>query len=198
MPKVYVKPAKKLRGGPKYYQTSLKNLIYRLRSLNQPGIIEALKDGVEENETVILDLVRIEQLYNSGVNGRGVSIASYAPYTRYTVQVKADKMQPTDRVTLCDTTNFYREMEIVFTEKGFYIESSASYTPDILEKYGREVLRLTNEHFNLIVVPLLRIHVFMYLYKMLYTDDPHQATIFANKLKSRLMKDSRNLNEYLR
>lgn len=198
MPKVYVKPAKKLRGGPKYYQTSLKNLIYRLRSLNQPGIIEALKEGVAENETVILDLVREDQLYGAGVNGRDIPIWSYSPYTQVTIRTKLEKQQPADRVTLCDTRAFYNSMQIAFTEKGFYIEASTSYTPDILEKYGHEVLRLTNEHFNLIVVPLLRIYVFDYLYKMLYTDDPHQATVFANKMKSRLKKDFRNLNEYLR
>lgn len=193
--KVYVKPS--VPNKPNHFQFTIKNLIWRLRSIKEPGLLEAIRKGVEENEEFILNIVRQEQLYDSGVNGYNVSIDSYEPYKPFTQYAKIKKQQPIDRVTLCDTGAFYDSMQIKFTAKGFYIEAKTNYVPDLMEKYGEAVLRITNENFTYVVVPLLRIYAFDYVYKMLYSENPMLADIMADRMKSRLTKDYKNLRQYI-
>lgn len=194
MAKTYVRPAASNK--PNHFQTTIKNLIWRLRSIKEPGVLESIRQAISENEQFILDLVREDQLYDYGINGRNVSIDAYAPYTMNTVRIKTDKRQPTDRVTLCDTGDFYKSMNIVFTAKGFYIEAHTSYVPDLMEKYGTEVLRLTDENFTHVLVPFLRAYAFDYVYKMIYDEDPQRAAAFAKRLKPRMRKDYESLSRY--
>ena len=75
-----------------YYNTSLRNLTYRLRAFKE-DLPKYLEEAVREKESVIVDAIRQKQLYNRGINGRGVKIKSYRPYTPYTVKIKQQKHQ---------------------------------------------------------------------------------------------------------
>lgn len=180
-----------------YFQTTLRNLRYRLRSLkDQSALTYAIMKAVQDNEEFILDIVRWDQLYARGINGKGVEIASYMPYTTWTKINKAEKLQPTDRVTLRDTGHFYNMMEVVVTTKGFYIQSEIAYTHELIDKYGKEIFRITNENFNKIVVPLIRIAAFDFIFKQLKMVDDERALELGLKLKRRLKADYRSLIEY--
>lgn len=199
MPKVYVKknPYYTKDHAPRYFQATMRNIVYRLRSLGSYGLDEALKKAIEENEGALLNIVRYEQLYEGGINGLGEEIWNYAPYTRMTIRAKQEKGQVADRVTLRDTGKFYKRMRLIITDKGFYISSPTLYTPDLLDKYGEEILRFTNENFNKVVVPLLRIYAFNAIYNAIAGDDPERANAFATRLKRRLLQDYQSIQQYI-
>lgn len=142
-----------------YFQATIRNIEYRLRALKDYKLKEFLKNALEDNEDLIIGLVREDQLYERGINGKDISIMDYAPYSLNTIFRKIALSQPHDRVTLKDRGVFYESMKLVLTDEGFYIVAPTYYTPDLLEKYGEAILRLTNENFNKHVIPVLRQYI---------------------------------------
>lgn len=138
----------------KRYNASLRNLEYRLRAFKD-DLPRVLEDAVRAKEEVIVSAIADDQLYRRGIDGRGVKIMSYAPYTKATIKIKNKKRQPTTRVTLRDTGAFHKSMFLVFDSEGFYVTSSDNKTQKLVSKYGETIFRLTNSNFNRI----LRVHV---------------------------------------
>lgn len=149
-----------------YYNGSLKNLIFRLRKFKEI-LPQELKEEILENKFVIIQMITKDQLYERGINGENVFIASYQPYAQKTIQVKLKKGQPTDRVTLKDTGEFYDSFDVVFDENGFYVTSSDDKAKYLVEKYGRTIFRLTNDNLTTLlreyVRPILTEKLKMYL-----------------------------------
>lgn len=100
-----------------------------------------IRKAVQENTDKIKEL-NVEQLYDFGINSLGISIDTYAPYTPYTVRLKNEKGQPTDRVTLRDTGDFHRSFEVVVGPTEFYITATDSKTDALVEKYGEKIFGL--------------------------------------------------------
>lgn len=139
---------------PNYFNTSLRNLTYRLRAFKEV-LSRELKNEILAHEDVIIGMIH-EQLYEQGITGKGVEIASYAPYTARTIQIKQKKGQPTDRVTLKDTGRFYGAMYIEFDSQGFYVTSYDKKTEALIEKYGPAIFRLTNENLGILIRDYIR------------------------------------------
>lgn len=100
-----------------------------------------VRRAVQENTDKIIEL-NVEQLYEYGTNSLGISIDTYAPYSPYTVRVKKEKGQPTDRVTLRDTGDFHKSFEVVIGPVGFYITATDYKTNMLIEKYGEKIFGL--------------------------------------------------------
>lgn len=101
---------------------------------------------IEQNEPFIVDCVANKQLFDRGVNALGVSIMDYRPYTPLTVQLKSEKNQPTDRVTLKDTGDFHKSIKVDADRTYFEIYATDWKTDDLKEKYGDEIFGLTPEN----------------------------------------------------
>lgn len=101
---------------------------------------------IQENEAAIIDMNAQEQLFESGENSLGVSIASYAPYSPITIEIKRLKGQPTNRVTLRDEGDFESSFYLVISDKQFEIKASDWKTEELVEKYGSSILGLTKEN----------------------------------------------------
>lgn len=101
---------------------------------------------IKENEAAIIDMNAQEQLFESGENSLGVSIASYAPYSPITIEIKKMKGQPTNRVTLRDEGDFESSFYLVISDKQFEIKASDWKTEELVEKYGSSILGLTKEN----------------------------------------------------
>ena len=138
----------------KKYNTSLRNLEYRLRAFKE-HLPSMLEDIILDKEDVIISAVADNQLYRHGINGKEVKIASYAPYAESTIKKKKKKGQPTSRVTLRDTGDFHRAMFMVFEPDGFYVTSEDYKTPFLVKKYGDEIFRLSDKNLTRI----LRSHI---------------------------------------
>lgn len=132
---------------PRYFNTSLRNLTYRLRKFKDL-LDEELKNVILENEDVIIQMVAENQLYEHGIEGRGIEIMSYQPYAPKTIRVKLRKGQPTDRVTLRDTGQFHESFHLEFDGDGFYIVSSDEKSKYLLKRYGDTILRITDENLK--------------------------------------------------
>lgn len=133
-----------------YYNASIRNLTYRLRAFKDK-LPDYLQEAVMEKEEVIVNTIARKQLYNRGINGRGVKIRSYAPYSPYTIKRKIEKHQPHTRVTLRDTGAFYAGMYVVYGSEGFYITSRDLKTEGLVDKYGASIFRLTDQNLTFIL-----------------------------------------------
>ena len=134
----------------KRYNATLRNLEYRLKAFKD-NLSIYLEDIVHDKEDVIVSAIADDQLYRSGINGRGEKIMNYMPYTAKTIQNKKRKGQPTTRVTLRNTGAFHKSMFVVFDSEGFYITASDKKTEKLIKKYGEEIFRLTDKNFTRIV-----------------------------------------------
>ena len=101
-----------------------------------------------KHEDVIIQMVVRDQLYDQVIEGRGISIMSYQPYTTRTMQIKQRKGQPYDRVTLRDTGEFYSSLHVEFDDDGFYVTSTDDKAKYLLARYGKTIFRLTNQNFT--------------------------------------------------
>lgn len=134
----------------KYYNASLRNLIYRLRKYKD--IIDTeLKEEIMRNEEVIVRMIAEEQLYELGIEGKGIEIKSYAPYAPRTIERKKRKGQPYDRVTLRDTGEFHASLKVVFDDNGFYVTSTDDKSKYLLDRYGKTIFRLTNQNLSILL-----------------------------------------------
>lgn len=134
----------------KYYNTSIRNLAYRLRRFKD-SLDELLAEIIKEKEDVIISAVVDDQLFRRGVNGKDIKIWSYAPYAERTIQIKQKKGQPTTRVTLRDTGDFHKSVRLVQDAGGFYLTSEDKKVEHLRKKYGDEIFRLTNKNLGRIL-----------------------------------------------
>lgn len=92
-------------------------------------------------KSTILDYIREKQLFEKGINGKGNRLLEYKPFT---IAIKRQKGQPTDRTTLNDTGSFFRGFDLIFTDQNAIgIFSRDEKTPDLLEKYGADIFTFT-------------------------------------------------------
>lgn len=136
------------------FNTTLRSLEYRLRAFKD-NLPQLLEEVVRDKEDVIIAAITNDQLYRRGVNGRDVKIMDYEPYAISTIRRKQKKGQPTTRVTLKDTGEFYESMFVVFDDEGFYITSNDDKAKYLVKKYGKAIFRLTDKNLTRI----LRSHI---------------------------------------
>lgn len=140
---------------PQYFNLRIRNLMYRLRKFKEI-LDEELKNEILRHEEVIIQMVAEEQLYEQGIEGRGIKIASYQPYSPRTIREKMRKGQPYDRVTLRDTGEFHASLKLEVDDEGFYVTSSDEKSKYLLERYGKTIFRLTNENLKILLRDYIR------------------------------------------
>lgn len=127
------------------------------------GLIKSLNDRVKEfnkglesglfisnilmdNEAYIVEMNATDQLFDQGVNNLGVDISDYMPYAPITIQIKHDKGQPYNRVTLHDEGDFAGSFFVQVDNDKFEIKAGDFKTLDLMNKYGKQILGLTSEN----------------------------------------------------
>lgn len=125
----------------------LQILIDKLKRFEEE-IFSAIEKALRENEAIIVEMNSEDQLYEKGINREGVSIASFAPYSPITIQIKREKGQPTNRVTLRDEGDFHYSFFIEFREDSFKIVADDWKTKQLIAGYGETILGLTDENFK--------------------------------------------------
>jgi len=118
-------------------------LIDKLEKFKSNGIDLLLVEAFESSKKKIIQLNTIEQLYKKGVDNQNKAIEP--PYTPLTVSIKKKKGQPSNRVTLKDTGDFYKATDVDFGAKKFTITNFDDKYEKLSEKYGDEILGLTLE-----------------------------------------------------
>lgn len=133
---------------------SIWDLEDRVQSLNE-GLTNGMfvREVIDEGQTTafIIDANAEEQLFEQGINRLGVDIMDYRPYTPLTIAIKEEKGQPTNRVTLRDEGDFESSFYLEVGESQFEIKAGDFKTEDLIKKYGRQILGLTDENISILI-----------------------------------------------
>lgn len=129
--------------------TDLRNRVANFNEALTSGRL--IQNIIWDNEAYIVDLNAEEQLYEQGINRLGVEIADYAPYSPVTIAIKEAKGQPTNRVTLRDEGDFESSFFLEVGDKQFEIKASDFKTEDLIRKYGRQILGLTDGNIAILI-----------------------------------------------
>ena len=125
----------------------LEKKIQELKQLRKEVPVQAKKIVLESKER-ILDLIREDQLFDKGIDGKEVKLQAYKPFT---IAVKRGRGEPTDRTTLFDTGSFYKGFDLLFTDQySIGVFSRDVKTPDLVEKYGSDIFTFTVENNKII------------------------------------------------
>ena len=108
------------------------------------AVLMAVEKAVKNNENVILDYNRNDQLYNKGEYPEGDKVKP--SYTLRTIQIKKRKGQPTNRVTLKDKGDFYKRFDIVYFANGFQILSYDKKTSLLVKKYDKRIFGVSESN----------------------------------------------------
>lgn len=123
---------------------NLRQRVTEFNELLQSGRL--IQSIILENEYVITDMNSEDQLYEQGINRLGVNIMDYAPYSPLTIEIKKEKGQPYNRVTLRDEGDFEHSFYVEADTQQFTIKAADWKTEDLIQRYGRQILGLTEEN----------------------------------------------------
>jgi hypothetical protein len=117
-------------------------------NLDQDLIIEnILKD--KDFQRFIIDLNTEEQLFEKGIDSLGASLGEYSDFTKAVKRIKGDRI---DHITLLDTEEFYKSFAIKVQNGGFLIIADGQKEDtNLLERYGKEILGLTDENLQIVI-----------------------------------------------
>lgn len=107
--------------------------------------------GKHEEELIIHLNTRGEptsQLFVDGINSLGETLESIGGgYSDVTIEIKKEKGQPIDRVTLLDTGKFYDSFKITRTKDSLIIEADPiKDQTNLFDEWGRDILGITDEN----------------------------------------------------
>lgn len=104
-------------------------------------IIEEITNQPETQDFLIKALQ--DQLFETGADGNGESLGKYSFFT---AQIKRAKGQPTDRITLVDTGDFYESYFIDAFKGGFIIDADGEKEDsNLFDRYGDDILKPDEE-----------------------------------------------------
>lgn len=123
----------------------IQNLIASIKEKEQeiPVFVRAACESLFD---AIVEMVMVDQLYTNGINGDGVKLADYEPYSRFTIEIKQERGQPTDRVTLKDSGAFHHYGWVIYEDTGFRVTSIDDKTRKLVTRYGEAIFKLTTEN----------------------------------------------------
>lgn len=127
-----------------------------------------IQKSLQDNEAYIVELNSEDQLFEKGENNLGVKIEDYKPYSALTIEIKHFKHQPYDRVTLRDSGDFHRSFYMQIGDDYFEIKASDPKTADLIKKYGRQILGLTDQNIAEVIWTYLYPDLIIYRNKYLY------------------------------
>lgn len=111
----------------------------------EKGMFMELQRTIGAFNYVLKDYVTNKQLFQKGIDGDGVKLAGYA---RTTIRMKIGKGQPVDRTTTVDEGDFHASIEIKAFSDRFEVSSNVPHDKYIVKRYGRNILKLTDENIR--------------------------------------------------
>lgn len=108
-----------------------------------------------EFRKLIIDLNTIDQLYNQGVDSRGVSLGDYTAYTKSLKQQKGERY---DHITLKDTGEFYKSFRIIFTGDALQIVANPiKDDTNLFKEFGIDIVGLTEYSMSVVITKALQL-----------------------------------------
>ncbi len=131
-------------------RNSLKGLIGFLEQSDRIVNLILSRPDVQQ---FIIKMNTDDQLFKDGINNLGVTLESIGgSYTSFTISEKTRKGQPTDRITLKDTGDFYSSFRIELGSDFFEITANTIKDgTDLRSRWGDEILGLTDENLQRLI-----------------------------------------------
>jgi len=124
------------------------DVAYKLAKVNVTAVlVKILKKP--KTQKFITDLNTKVQLFDYGEDSRGIQLAAVGgTYAPSTIKIKARKGQPTNRVTLKDTGDFYKTFDVqVKPNANFSITANTMKSgQDLEDRWGDNILGLQDEN----------------------------------------------------
>lgn len=131
---------------------TLAALALNLAALNRELILQFAREVIEENRPLLEDMNALQ--LKEGLRSDGSDITPF--YTPFTIQLKQEKGQPTDRVTLYDTGAFWEGIHAQVSGNILEFIGTDSKTAELEEKYGEKILGLSEDNKSEFVNAYLR------------------------------------------
>ena len=118
----------------------------KTRNLNASLILQKVLEETETKE-FLLKLNTKSQLFDKGINSEGASLKSIGgDYSPLTKKIKLSKGQPTNRVTLRDTGDFYNSGKVKVSGNSVTLSfDSVKGGVDLTKRWGEKIIGLTDE-----------------------------------------------------
>ena len=92
-----------------------------------------MNDCINDTSELILEKNRDQLMLGKDKKGNEI----LPEYTPFTIEIKKEKGQPTDRVTLKDTGEWHKSLFMKIEGKNIFIDSDHELTDELMEKYDR-------------------------------------------------------------
>lgn len=127
--------------------SKLETKIATLKKLNQ-NFEKTVIDILYDIRHILIDMNVEDQLFIRGITSDGVAIIDSKPYSPFTVGIKKQKGQPTNRVTTRDTGEFHDGFTVKRKPKSIELTSTDDKTFELTLKYGDGLFGLTKENLE--------------------------------------------------
>lgn len=129
------------------------NLARKIQKLDQNDLLDRAINSDSEISEAILDLNREGQLFEKGINSEGESLKDIggssftaSGYSPKTLEIKEEKGQRTENITLKDTGAFYDSFELNLSKNEIYIEANPiKDDTNLFTEWGEEIVGLTEQ-----------------------------------------------------
>ena len=129
------------------FDDTVLNLFTRTVEDLQKSVNLSIKESVNKNKDVLKTMQTEQQMFTGQTATEKAIKPSYQPST---INYKKRTGQPFDRVTLKDTGDFYKSIEIEAKANDFVISTQISYSIYLVEKYA-DILGITDTNLNTFV-----------------------------------------------
>jgi len=141
----------------------LRDIANKAKKLDSNRLMFEVLKNDKKIQKEILDLNRWAQLFRKGIDSDGILLSDVRPkggYTSYTIQLKREKLQRTDHVTLRDSGEFYDSFKLKVSNTFFEIDANPNKDQtNLFDEWGEDVLGLTDESKDILttkLIPLLQ------------------------------------------
>lgn len=131
----------------------LRNQAERVNAALDPYLLMLALSKDKEFTDLIIKLNTESQLYDQGIDSEGKSLSDIGGgYSPRTIEIKQEEGQPTDRVTLKDTGEFYRSFRVTFIDGDLLIHANP-YKGDVnlYREWGLNIVGLTQDNLDLVI-----------------------------------------------
>ena len=138
------------------YFTPIREILRFIISLNVDQIAFEIARQ-KPLQDLVIELNTKKQLFDKGEDSKGAklvgkNIVTDGLYAPLTVKIKRAKGQPTNRVTLSDTGEFYASFVVKPYKGGFEIDADDEKPDhDLFEEFGSDVVGLNPENLQIII-----------------------------------------------
>lgn len=138
------------------YFIPLRNFLKGFINLDIDSIVLDIT-RTQEFKTLVIKLntegLPTSQLFIKGEDSTGKELSKIGgSYSPFTIEEKKKKGQPTDRVTLKDTGDFYMSFEVIPFKGGFIIDANTIKDGEDLEDdWGHNIIGLQDENIQILI-----------------------------------------------